>query len=177
MGLRIHKGDGNAIDTVKIYNNTIYGNGIGNSDWEPGIEAEMTNGIMKNNIIFNNQIGSGSEREIRIVDNGGAPNISDYNLIWNSSNRKIINWNDATYTFSELQRIGQESHGQSKNPMCINESDGDFQLQSSSTCIDAGTAVGITLDFSGALIPEGEKVDIGAFEFQQIAAPKNLRIE
>jgi hypothetical protein len=177
MGLRIHKGDGNAIATVKIYNNTIYGNGVNSSDWEPGIEAEMTNGIMNNNIIFNNQIGSGSEREIRIVDNGGAANISDYNLIWNSSNLKIINWNNAAYTFSEFQKIGQESHGISRNPICIDEPNGDFRLLPSSPCVDAGTGLASTRDFSGTPVPDGKAVDIGAFEFRHVASPKNLLID
>jgi hypothetical protein len=52
------------------------------------------------------------------------------------------------------------------DPLFVDESDGDYHLQSGSPCIDAGLNVGgsVSKDFDGNSRPKGDGYDIGAFE-------------
>jgi hypothetical protein len=47
----------------------------------------------------------------------------------------------------------------------VDAANGDYQLQSGSPAIDAGSATGApATDFAGTARPQGAAVDIGAFE-------------
>ena len=54
----------------------------------------------------------------------------------------------------------------SGNPMFVDETSGDYHLQSQSPCIDAGTASNAPkTDFEGTTRPQGGNFDIGAYEY------------
>ncbi|MHA1873407.1 MAG: choice-of-anchor Q domain-containing protein [Candidatus Heimdallarchaeaceae archaeon] len=54
----------------------------------------------------------------------------------------------------------------SSNPLFVDATHGNFNLQARSPCIDMGTYTGLTKDYAGNIVPQGEGVDIGAFEYQ-----------
>ena len=51
------------------------------------------------------------------------------------------------------------------DPKFNNPAGDNFTLQGSSPCINAGTDLGYTSDYTGDTIPKGHAPDIGAYEF------------
>jgi hypothetical protein len=67
------------------------------------------------------------------------------------------------------------------DPGFISLAGNDFTLKDSSLAIDAGVSKGVTDDCIGVQRPQGDKVDIGAYEYRLLQAsgpapPNNLRI-
>jgi hypothetical protein len=66
------------------------------------------------------------------------------------------------------------------NPTFVNPAGNNYQLQSGSPAIDAGTSLSlVTSDFKGVARPQGGTYDIGAYEgtgTAALSAPKNLRV-
>ncbi|MCK9276031.1 MAG: right-handed parallel beta-helix repeat-containing protein [Syntrophales bacterium] len=67
------------------------------------------------------------------------------------------------------------------SPGFVNPYAGDYSLQRTSPCIDAGRYVGLASDINDASVPAGSTVDIGAYEYGgtvsvQLSAPRNLKI-
>ena len=69
------------------------------------------------------------------------------------------------------------------NPLFVDAQAANFQLQPGSRAIDAGTSLSaVTTDFTGGRRPEGNAVDIGAYEYRPAQsspvppAPSGLRI-
>ncbi len=56
-----------------------------------------------------------------------------------------------------------------KDPMLNGPSSGDFRLQEDSPCIDAGINLGYSADIAGTILPQGNGMDIGAYEYVQIS--------
>lgn len=78
--------------------------------------------------------------------------------------------NNCTIGFDTEQTGGTDGGNNltNTNPLFVDESSSppDFQLQSSSPCIDAGkTIAGITEDYAGTSRPQGSAYDIGAYEY------------
>jgi len=140
-GMGFMKDEGSVIDTVQCTNNTIWNNGATASvDWGIGLEAYTTNGVFKNNIIFNNVGGSvtPNDRELQIDDEGGDVNVLDYNLVWDSEDTSIYRWDGTAYTHSALQSAGQQTHGLSEDPILYS----NFVPYSTSPCVDEGVDLG-----------------------------------
>jgi len=121
----------------KIYNNTIY-------DCERygvDIDRPVPNSEFKNNIVW-------------------CPNASNqpYN------NDQASHW-DVDYNNIGPNDNSPGSNGISTNPDFVNAGAGDFHLQSSSPCIDAGVDVGLNTDYDNSPVPQGSDPDMGAFEF------------
>ena len=53
------------------------------------------------------------------------------------------------------------------DPLMVDPANGDFLLQKTSPCRDAGTDVGLTRDYRNTLVPKGSAPDIGAHEYFQ----------
>jgi hypothetical protein len=65
----------------------------------------------------------------------------------------------------------------SADPLFLDRGAGNFRLPSRSPCIDAGTSVGApATDFDGVLRPQGQEVDMGAYELgaQKVYLPVML---
>jgi hypothetical protein len=67
------------------------------------------------------------------------------------------------------------------DPLTKDPANGDYSLQATSSCINAGVSVGLTQDFYGNPVPTGSAPDIGAVEYDlvtglgvQIAQKKRL---
>jgi len=164
------------IDGTKIYDNIIYTTGSNHNGIS--IHNTNTNCEVKNNLVY---VGEHSFA-LHIHENSRNGVISDYNLLRNVSG-SLITWAGRSYTMSQFpdyqSQSGQDSHSINNDPKFISSENHDFRLQSTSSCINTGTYVGLSRDFEGTSVPQGGKVDIGAFEFvyvEGITPPKNLRI-
>ncbi len=126
-----------------IYNNTLYGNGIGYGGACCYAAMHINGGtgnIVKNNIIFGNQ-----ENSIDIT--GSAGTMATNNL--------------CSATGQGCDLVG--------NPDFVNAAGNNFNLQASSTnAINKGATLSIvTTDFAGVSRPQGIAYDIGAYEYAQ----------
>lgn len=170
---------------VKVNNNTITGadnrsrpgfNGyaiyIFPDLTDPLVNSSITQ--LENNIIINN-LWTGlplrqifSENDIRCSISG-----SDYNIIWSATGNSgdQIEVAGVGYTFAEWQATGQDAHSLNVNPLLVNEGV-DFNLQSGSPAINAGTNLGFTRDKAGH--PVSNPPDIGCLEYTA-AIPKRGR--
>ncbi len=68
---------------------------------------------------------------------------------------------------------GGEDDFYQTDPLFMNALDHDFHLQPDSPCVDAGVDVGLTQDFEGNPVPQGNAPDIGAYEFVRKTADLN----
>ena len=57
-----------------------------------------------------------------------------------------------------------------RDPQFSDLSQGDFRLRASSPCIDSGVNVGVTADFAGNPVPQGDGPDIGAYEYAVVSS-------
>jgi hypothetical protein len=200
-----HGIDDYAADGAKYYYNLIYGNGItygGN-----GIYMASNAGTYhaRNNEIYNNVIShkianyacikaaSGSTGH-KIKNNilfalatayyletqgTGSFTGSDYNDFYGGT----VKWIHQGVTQSTLtgwrQITGFDIHSIISNPLFINAGSYDYNIQSYSPCINAGTPVGLIRDYLGVSVPQRFTPNIGAFEYSNKSSlnpPQNLRL-
>ena len=171
-GLIVHIYNQQALDNLKIYNNTIVSNSQNSTDdtKNGGLVIRQTYDVtndapiyIKNNIIANNE-----GYQLRVSITGSLPNLAlDYNCYYRSSGT-MIKWDDDAYTLAQFSTYqnekNQDANSIAQNPLFIDADNYNFHLQLSSPCIDAGVGVGLTEDYEGNSVPRGEGVDIGAYE-------------
>jgi len=158
---------------VKIYNNVSYHNRInfGAAGTWPKEPANMTNIFFKNNISDN-----ALERELIAVNGGENDGIYDYGNVYENNcfgteRADFIEWGgkayQSTYAAWEVAN-GGKTHSVEAAPLFHDSQNKNFSLMPSSPCINAGTNVGITFDYGCVSVPQGERVDVGAFEYKII---------
>lgn len=183
---------------------TIQNNIISGNDADHGGGLYQCVGTIQNNIISGNSANSGGglywafEHEVTLRNNTiygnstSAPHASGpglYNcdgaiincIIWGNTGGSGGQLYDCpTPSYSCIQDwTGGGTGNISSNPQLLDPGNGDFHLQSTSPCIDAGGAVtGLTQDFEGDPRPmdgtseprgDGSDFDIGADEYPGIA--------
>jgi hypothetical protein len=124
---------------TKIFNNVFY------HVSQYHITVDRTNVEVRNNI------------HMRTTDNGVA----------------LHNFGSGTWTisnncYSSTAVAGTPGTGSNPvigNPLFISPSTGNFNIQSSSPCINKGTNVGVPFDYAGTAIFQGTAPEIGVFEF------------
>ncbi|MFX0210562.1 MAG: choice-of-anchor Q domain-containing protein, partial [Candidatus Hodarchaeota archaeon] len=165
QGSAIQVEDGSSI--VKIYNNTmsIVGGKFGVFLTEYSTGATVKNNIAVNGKAFN--VVSGSE--VNLVAN---------NNLWFRTDGDVVVWLGTGYTaatFADYQNVsGQDSNSIVDDPLFVDVNNNDYRLESNSPAIDAGTDIGLSQDITGKSIVG--LPDIGAYEYTEIAPPKNVRI-
>ncbi len=97
------------------------------------------------------------------------------NNIWYTSATNWYYWNASggnnLSTWNALVGVGTNLNS---NPLMTEPISGNFSIKGTSPCRDAGTGVGLSQDYAGNSIVETP--DIGAYEYQGLAKPTNLRI-
>ena len=165
---------------AEIYNNVLYNNNTTNTDYRYNLNfgtSNISNVTVKNNILVNTITSFAS---INIPTISGLT--IDYNCYYANGGR-VVSHLETHYNENQISvyqsASGLDSHSFAQNPKLKDASNGDFSLDALSPCKDAGTGVVLNKDFNGTAVPQGNQVDIGAFELQGVSSPskpKNFRI-
>ena len=149
-------------------NNLIYNNTIVNMQGDFGYGLVVENGLSKDenhrtqNNIFKNNLIYNCARGIALADDmlSYQGNIWNYNFFNTTTQMVYDSYGGAVYqTVAEwYTATGFGENSRSGDPL-IN---GDYTLQAASSCVDAGTNVGITKDYLGVF---RINPDIGAYEY------------
>jgi parallel beta-helix repeat protein len=174
-GIQIHNGNDNL-----IYNNTTYNN-CANSSGTSTILGEIvltendTYDENDGNVIKNNNCYARTGEYAIYIQSG----VANFDIDTNDWYKASGNWwyykaemGGSLSTWNSKTGIGTDVN---TNPL-FKYPISDFTLQLTSPCINAGTDVGLTKDCGGVIVPKHQKVDIGAFEYNSLTTPTNLRI-
>jgi hypothetical protein len=150
----------------KFYNNVING-GLSNL-WFTGAGGvnntyywEVKNNIFSNPTNFN--IG-----EYPTPAAGNV--IYDYNLYYPVGSNSFYT-GGATRNYTDWKSIGgRDAHSVTGDPKFISAGS-DFHLLAGSPAINAGTNVGLAMDYAGTTVPQGSAPDIGAYEYISPISP------
>jgi len=169
----IYIGEDTGADTgeiIRVYNNVVYGSTAIAAVFKSGFSGDV-----KNNIFYDSQ-------EVLIVEDGSRITL-DHNCYYDDgSSSAFINYNGVGYSLAQFSNYksasGQDSSSIALDPEFKNVANNDFSLNEGSPCIDAGVDVILSEDYTGTPVPQGPKVDIGAYEYSRniISSPRNLRI-
>jgi hypothetical protein len=150
-----------------VYNNTFIGNGAGTA---------INGGTGTGTYTIKNNLAVGVTF---IIFNGAATStlVSDYNLGYNLKSGQEYSASATSSssfkTFSQWQALGYDLHGLNANPLLTE----NYGLQVGSPAIDAGETIPLFSDDKvGGTRPNGAAWDIGAYEYEHRAPPRNLRI-
>ncbi len=164
-------------DTISIYDNLFWGNSGGVSFWASSVTAQTKNISICNNTFFSNW--EAIRWKSGATDNYSGTNTIKDNLIWQNgagnwairdytTNRQALSRTTIAYNAFQSGSPTDTTGTSAKvvtNPYFVNAGSGDFHLASSSPCINAGTSVGLTRDFDGTAVPQGNAPDLGAYEY------------
>jgi hypothetical protein len=147
------------ISNFRLINNTFYKNDKNNgipyyeirlaAPYSYSGQINYVDCVIRNNIIVGKYAGSGL-----IIydgyDSGGV--IIDHNLFYDA----LGYYSSNKYGTNYIQ----------ENPALVNPDGGNFQLQSNSPALNAGSATGVpATDYSNSARPQGTGYDIGAYEY------------
>lgn len=182
--------------SVGIYsyaeNNKIYYNIFKNNTVAINITSSLSSSEIFNNVFYENITGvMNSYSDLTLYNNifylatpgDVAINqqldqlLSDYNIFYPEQDGFVNIGNESYSTLSGYQQnTGLDLRSFSKDPLFINVYDENFALNNSSPAIDAGTPVGINMDFIGQKVPKGGAPDIGLIENLNNATTSNHSI-
>jgi Right handed beta helix region len=141
----------------QLYNNLIYNLNFPYTGGNAGI-AVAGNGTQ----IYNNTIANNTTEGISLAS-GATGSVVVNNIAYNNTGASYTNGGTGTATTTNLFNI---------NPLFVNPSAGNYQLQKGSPAIDAGTSSSIAqIDLAGTARPQGSATDIGAFEYSSVSPP------
>ena len=153
---------------IRIYSNSFY-NKI------PGVTAiggiRIDGGTTTSGVVIENNICMDVQGGCLWVNNPAQVSVCDYNCWYQSAGgtAAYANVNGTSYYYSDFvaykTATGWDKHSKWEDPKFVDAASHNFRLQSGSSCIDAGTCVGLAQDFYGNNVPFGPGVDIGASEY------------
>ncbi len=174
----------------RIYNNTVFDCVIGVSIFNiKNVKTtQPRDNVVKNNLFY--QV----YRQLLIADDKNLPDDHNNQFDTNSyytTKGEVLFRNGPGETddvaLTDWQRIyGGDSHSLTSDPRLSANAPttvSDIRLSSNSPCIDAGENLGLNVDITGGPVPQGDGVDIGAYESggggtgnPPPAAPRNVRV-
>lgn len=154
-------------DEMEVYNNLIvdaeWAFNFGGSDQgRYGAKVKLRNNIAYNISQYYMRINGIPS----IPDNYGIN--SDYNIFYPVSGKQFVHVQDMNLSEWLAQNISGHTFDPNTiiaDPLFIDRPGRNFHLQPTSPAIDAGVFVGLTEDYEGNPIPQGNGTDIGAYEF------------
>jgi parallel beta-helix repeat protein len=142
---------------ASVYNNVFSGNSTYNVHADDAGTA----------VAFNNNISyeAGGATEVYIDSTVDGTVAIDYNLYYHSGGGTFMHWKGTDYNYADwLTNSGQDGNSPTPtDPLFVDAASADFHLQVGSPAINAGTDVGLTVDYDGETVPSAG-VDVGAFE-------------
>jgi len=160
----------------KFYNNTVYATSGVKYCWRVG--KNTSNNEVKNNIFYS-QEGKYYAR----IQSDALSYDADYNCYYGGAKWWFEDDSTITTLSSWQTATSQDGNSIISDPRFVNTGDNEGHLQATSPCIDAGTEIGLSQDYTGTPVPQGSGVDIGAFEYYEEdpnpppAPPTGLRIQ
>jgi hypothetical protein len=144
---------------TKVYNNTIYQTGhnsVGVSCGYCGYDV-LT---LKNNILWSDHQPFWSD----------APFVEANNIFWSTDGEQKLKW----------PGFSKNPASKMVNPQFVDPANGNFTLKPSSPAINQGLweirDLGFRSDLARNLIPIGVKIDVGAYEFFDVATQQIINI-
>lgn len=163
--------------SVKVYNNTVYKNGITGKTYYGGIGIIKYGGYFAANADVRNNILAENNPYSVYIDNtaagvAGILQMSN-NIYYNSTSTKtyFLSGANQTLTLSGfMTATGLESSSLNANPNFIGPAQANFHLLSTSPAISKGlTLTEVSVDLEG--IPRAQHNDLGAYEFSTVPSP------
>ena len=118
---------------------------------------------LRNNLVANAGINA-----LRVVNKTSITD-ADNNLFYAINPIAIASVNNINYTASQFASYktatGWDTNGVWSNPFITSLIDRNFSLQANSPAIDAGSVHNYPTDIAGVSLPQGNGIDIGAFEY------------
>lgn len=159
-----------AAPSVKVYNNTVYKQGITGKSYYGGIALIKYGGYFPVNADIRNNIVSESAPYAVYIDNtpaglSGKVKMTN-NVYFHSSktNTHYFSGSSQALTLSGMSSAGQESSSVFANPNFKSTSTPDFHLTSSSPAVNTGVVLADLIDdIEGKA--RGQKNDIGCYKF------------
>lgn len=141
-------------DSIIIRNNLIYNNQIGS-----GIKA--SSGSLTNSAIYNNTIVGNAHDGINLTFAGSTNNVVRNNIVFGNSMGSI-----------NVASGNTVDHNITTNPLFVDTAARDFHLKSTSIAIDSGYDLSgiVDEDFEGMARPYGGSWDVGAYEYKPASA-------
>jgi parallel beta-helix repeat protein len=190
-GIALASEEGYPVEYNRVYHNIVYDNFVGLAiDQGEVLNSSIINNVFLNNKyravyisnayaanhkgnIFKNNIFVGKGVLFHLLEAFSKNNTFDYNDWYRINGDKVLMYEGVEYTLTDFFSLtGQDVHSMSQDPMFVDQNNKNFHLQSTSPCIDAGTAVGLTEDLDGTPIPQGNAPDMGVYEYKT-ASPSN----
>ena len=161
----VDSGFSNAI----ITNNTISNNlcNIQGGGIRIGISNDTSSATIYNNIVWNNSGTHGAD--LYIINDGDSNGISSPVIVFNNDFDQ-----SSAGTYIQIPFSIDPNNLDNVDPLFVDPANGDFHLQATSPCIDAGdnNAPGLPLtDMDGLPRISSGRVVIGAYEFQSPNEP------
>ena len=173
-------------DGVDVVGNIFENNTIMNCD-EGGISFRgwssntISNCIVRNNIFYNcgaNSMDGNTGCGITFFSpQYVGPQTFENNCFYSSQTNNVVKYRTGAMTVAQFNAQNGNNNDVIQNniqadPLFVDYNSGDFHLQSTSPCIDAGTTPQATIDFDGNTIPYGNGPDIGAYEYTGNVTPQ-----
>ncbi|MBE7560186.1 right-handed parallel beta-helix repeat-containing protein [bacterium] len=160
----------------RVYNNTLYqnyngspGHGYNTELWFGGSTDNCTDNIFENNILVADPAG------YCIIWATHGTNICNYNVVYAATDTdyRVVNWSLEQITWYDWKNDPDklfDQQSQTGVPGFVNSGSPPFGFALTSTggnAKDKGSLDGLhpDVDFIGTTIPQGPRVDIGAFEY------------
>ncbi len=151
---------------INVYNNLFY-----NSYWGVAIGVPIS-GSFKNNIVWSDAHSTPQTRlSVGAIIAGGTFD-SDNNIIQDKGTNPMVHRGGVSYYDMPTYQAGtsQDAHSLTAAPAWVSPGTGNFDPLAGSSTIDAGAALGSTLDFDGNPVPMGVATDIGPIEYGGLLA-------
>ncbi len=136
----------------QVYNNLVYKINFPYASGNAGVQIYYGSG----NKIYNNTITNNTTDGIFVYLNGTNSDVRN-NILYANGGSQYSDGGSGTIQSNNLVGV---------DPLFVNASVSNFQLQSTSRAVDAGAGVsGVTTDIVGLTRPQGSAIDIGAYEY------------